>query len=620
MKKFSIGAKIATFTGVLVLLVALGLGVFAYLYSSDMMIDQVEETLLTHAFHAARNLESKLETEIVVLETIARLPGMQSMGSIVQRQTLASQAEQLPDFLALGVVSPDGSTSYNNGDTAQLGDRDYVIRAFQGEPAVSDVLISRVTDDLVLMFAVPIFVGDTVRGVTIGRKDSNLLSDIIADLGMGENGWAAIIGADGTFFAHKDHDLVLQQVNIYDQASEHFILGNTLADLDLSENQLIRYEQESLGNTIAALVPVGNTGWNLAVGALESEVLASVYNLGVAIIIAAVVFVIIGVVGAILVSRMIARPLRDVQVAMDRVAKGDVNQSFKVETDDEVGKVTKAIAQTMTNMSQVLKSVADAIATLTITSEEMAAASEQVSASIEEVASTTNQFTSTLDQMQHKAQSMGKKTEEVTSHASEGETALGEIVGEMNKLRAGTADLVEKMNLVGTSSSKIGVIVNTIEEIADQTNLLALNAAIEAARAGEHGRGFAVVADEVRALAEQSTDATQEIAALINQTQLAITDAVKEMDEESKQVDHSLMVIKRSEELIKRILQGVSEIVVEINEITKGIAEVNISGHEIASSTQEQAASIEEIAASAQELTNMASRLQDQIGFFQFKN
>jgi len=614
--RLSIGAKIALFTGALVLLVAAGLSVFGYLYTSNLVLNQVEVTLITHATQAAKRLESEIQTETEILRVMTLLPSLESMGSYVQRVTLAEHMDKFPNFLALAVVSQSGTAYYHDGTTAQLGDRDYVQKAFTGETAVSDILISRVTNEQVIMIAVPILRGESVTGVLIGRKDSSFLSDVILRLGVGEYGWAAIMGADGTFLAHKDHQQVLDGVNIFDPESEYAALGEAVTESGTDRAQITSYLHPGMGNIIVASVPIGDTGWALLVGSLEKEMIGEVQRLGIASIISTVVFMIIGIVFAVVIGRMLAKPLQNVQAVMDAVSEGDMTQTVKIRHQDEVGKAAAAINRTMQNVRKVLEVMSDAVRILTVTSAEMAAASEEVSASIEEVASTTNEFSTTLDQMHINAQSMNDTATRISTDASEGEKALMQIVAEMNKLKQGTSELVEKMQVVSESSDKIGVIVNTINEIADQTNLLALNAAIEAARAGEHGRGFAVVADEVRLLAEESTAATAEITQLIKQTQRAIADAVEEMYEETELVENALKVIQTSEGLLQNILQAIDDVVKEMQEILKGIREANIGGHEIASSTEQQAATIQQIAASAQELTNMAAKLQQQIEFF----
>ncbi len=275
---------------------------------------------------------------------------------------------------------------------------------------------------------------------------------------------------------------------------------------------------------------------------------------------------------------------------------------------------------TVENLRQAIGLVADATNELAGTSQQMAAASEEVSASIEEVASTTNQFSSALDMMNESAQSMGEKADNISKQALQGEDAIEDIVKQMNGLRDDTQHMSDDVTKLGTLSNEVGKIVDVISAIADQTNLLALNAAIEAARAGEHGRGFAVVADEVRKLAEQSSAATSEITSLINQIQGGISSTVSGMDHSTNQATHAMDSVDKSGQILRSILRAVEGIVGQVQEISAVIEQTNSGGHEIASATEEQAASIQQVSNSAQDLTDMGAKLQELVRHFKLES
>ncbi len=617
-KMKSIAAKISIYVGLLVLITCVGLGLLAYVRSSSAVMAEVEQALISDAQEASRYIEGRLELQLALLETIAERPEIRSMVWDVQEHTIKSESERLSQFLALGAVDRNGFARYSDGSSAQLGDRDYIIQALAGKAVVSDLIVSRVNNSLVLMYAVPIKNNGQVVGVLIGRQDGTMLSDITDRLGYRDTGWANIFHQDGTAYAHPNRDYVLNQANIFRDSGELANVGRAIEELGVGRTGVVRYNLDGIAR-INALAPIPSTGWIIGIAATESDVLANVNQLrvfGSGVVIA---LVIIGILVALVLAKNIANPLQEVQQVVEAVAEGDLTRISHVKSQDEVGRVAEALNETIASIKEAMGLVSSTSDTLAATSQQMAAASQEVSASIEEVASSTNEFSSALDLINENTQSMSKTVESIAHQAVQGEDAIEDIINQMDALRKNTQNMSDDVANLGTLSDKIGKIVDAISAIADQTNLLALNAAIEAARAGEHGRGFAVVADEVRTLAEQSAEATSEITSLISQIQGGISATVSDMSVSEEQVERALGSVDKSGEILRSILRAVEGIVGQVQEISAGIEQANSGGHEISSATEEQAASIHQVASSAQDLTDLGLKLQELVRYFKME-
>ncbi|MDF1508048.1 methyl-accepting chemotaxis protein [Robertmurraya sp. DFI.2.37] len=369
--------------------------------------------------------------------------------------------------------------------------------------------------------------------------------------------------------------------------------------------------------------------------------------------------VIVGLSIAYLTSRMISKPLKFVTENVKEVAKGNLTMDpIKIKNKDEIGDLAEAFNEMGTSLANLIRQV-------TVTSETVAASSEQLLASSEQTTKATEQITISIQEVaagsEHQVQSavngnqsmqeISKGMEQVAGaiqivsdlslttneKAEAGNVVVSETVTQMNTVQEQVSKIADNIQVLGTRSKEIGKIVDLISQVSEQTNLLALNAAIEAARAGEHGKGFAVVADEVRKLAVESNNATDNIRALIGQIQKEINEVTLSMEEGKKSVKSGIDKVNETGVSFHEITDMISSISTQAQEVSAIVEEVNASTEEmvqkmseittisqqaagnsqqVAASAEEQNASMEEISASAHTLSSMAQELQENVSKF----
>lgn len=359
------------------------------------------------------------------------------------------------------------------------------------------------------------------------------------------------------------------------------------------------------------------------------------------------------------VSVTIARPLEKVTKATKAMAEGDLTiEPVHVKNKDELGDLADSFNGMMLNLRNLVRQVHTSAEQVAASSEELMASAEQtteatnqITVSIQEVSGgskkqelSSEESSEAMEEMMSGVQlvavattTVAEASSEATREADEGDEAIQRVVEQMDKINESTNDSATVISQLEERSSAIVKIIEVITGIADQTNLLALNAAIEAARAGEHGKGFAVVADEVRKLAEQSKSSADQIAGLIGEIQSDTKHAVRAMARGTDEVASGISVVQEAGAGFKRIQHSISQMSSQIQEISavaqrmsESAEKVNISINQVANvakqtsmnaetvaaTSEEQLASMEEITASSTALSKRAEELLAQINQF----
>jgi methyl-accepting chemotaxis protein len=340
--------------------------------------------------------------------------------------------------------------------------------------------------------------------------------------------------------------------------------------------------------------------------------------------------IILSIVTAILLTRSIVRPLRTGMEAANRLANGDLTMEIAVSGKNEVSVLLGAIQNTTGTLRKIISDIKSAAGMLASASTQMSASSEQVSRGAVEQAERASLVATASEEMAQTVTDVARNTANISDSATQtaevarnGEAMVEKTVQEIRAVATTAAESASIVEELGQRSKQIGEILGVIDDIADQTNLLALNAAIEAARAGEHGRGFAVVADEVRKLAEKTVSATKKIGETIGAIRTEVERAVKAMSATAQRVEAGASLSAQSGKSLEEIVHSVGELQMMIQQIASATEEITATSEQvtrdiehIAQSTRESSSSAEQTAQSSVELSNLAVNLQQIVSRF----
>ncbi len=646
-----LGRKIGLAIISMVLLTSIGLGYYSLKVSTDEMTKMLNENMTGYADEAAHQTGLILSQELAILEELATRERVRNNELEVQKGAVEDDIERL-DYIEIGIVQMDGTTHFiKAGNVVALGQLPVVSKALSGESNFSEIYLDE-NGTALIMNAVPIKNGNRIVGAILGVKNASYLNDIITDFKIGTHGYAFVIGSTGIMMSHPDPNLVINQTNVLedlDSGSKTAEFGKLFGKLGFGNSGILEYAFEKK-ERLTAVAPIPGSGWTIAISTGKDEMLSGLTDLQSKLFWMAIIFLVIGCVISVAFSRSIKKPLGQLKNLAEDIANLKLTSVIDpqlLKRKDEIGILSKAFHDVLSALNQIISQIDDAAVqvsgyaiSLNATINATTTSGVEIAKSIEDIAQGAsvqasetengvqmlNALGDTITKSVNAISQLALEAEVVDALKTDGINLMENLVEKNTKVKTASETILTRVTETNQFAEEIQKASDMIKNIANQTNLLALNAAIEAARAGESGRGFSVVADEIRKLAEQSTKFAEEIASTIIHLKVKTQDSLISMDDVNDALElqstsvtstqSKLYGIASSIETVREFIDQIKNLSTEINQskdtMIVTFEQFSAISEENAASTQETSAAIEEQTATMEELSE-ASDVMNQL-------
>jgi len=584
-------------------LVSIVFGIVSYTQARSILLQQTEQNFRRITSEIGRVVQSQMGINIATMEALASLSIIDDNTPWGEKVAFLQGEAKRTGFEVFSFADTDGNSVEFNMERKpnKVGDRPYFRRALSGTSSYSDVLISRVTGQPVVVVAVPVKRRGEIKGVLLGIRDGNEITKLVEKITMGETGYSYIINREGTNQGHRNRKLVLEQFSPIKAVAENKSLLPLVEFLKkaMAEGGGAAQYYFNGKDIYAALSPIENTdGWSVVLAMELNEILSGVNYLRNVILGITLLLLILGGVLAFFIGNSIALPViaavKHAEIISELDLSVDVPESF-LKRKDEMGKLAGAFQTLAEALRDTVSGIIKAAQQVSISSEQIGRDNQNLSQRTSEQASSLEEIAATIEESNASTRQNSENAAEA-SRLADNTLTLAESGGKI------VEEAVSSIGEINAASVKIADIISMINEIAFQTNLLALNAAVEAARAGDQGRGFAVVAGEVRNLAQRSGSAAKEIGILIK-------DSVEKIENGTELVNKSGEALKEIIGAVKQVSTLVSEMAASSDEQRRGIEQITTAVTEMDNMTQQNAALVEETAAASDEMSGQAQEL-----------